>query len=355
MSRLEPPRALILGLSGPDLGAREADRLAEADPWGVILFARNVETPERLAALIADIRETLGRWVPILIDQEGGRVRRLRPPLWPDHPPMAAYGALYRADAAAARRAIWLGGRALAADLLAVGIDVVCAPMLDVPAPDSHAGVIGDRALHADPAVVAELGRIAMEAYQSIGIRPVIKHLPGHGRARVDSHHRLPTIDAAIEALIETDLLPFRVCNDAPLAMTAHIVVTAVDALRPATQSPTVIDQLIRKTIGFEGLLMSDDLAMEALSGSLHRRAEESLAAGCDLVMHCTGAAMDARILTDIVPRLSGTALARARWAMTPKGTLTAAEVRADAPAWRAERDRLLAPVWQPAAPVPVR
>lgn len=281
--------ACILGCSGPVLSKAEKAFFADVRPWGFILFARNIETPEQVRALTAALREAAGRDdAPILVDQEGGRVQRLGPPHWPVYPPARAYGALPADDALARREIVRLGARLIAHDLAAVGIDADCLPVLDVPAPDGHE-VIGDRA-YADTAdEVAALGRAAAEGLVAGGVLPVIKHIPGHGRARADSHLELPVVGVGWDDLDSRDFAPFRALSEMPMAMTAHVIYAAIDAKRPATTSRRVIRRVVREAIGFDGLLMSDDLSMKALAGGFRERTEAALAAGCDLVLHCNG------------------------------------------------------------------
>ena len=283
-------RAVVLGCAGPALGADEAAFLREADPLGFILFARNCESPAQVRALVTALRESVGRAeAPVLIDQEGGRVARLRPPHWRAAPAAACFGDLAATDPDRAARAAWINARLIAADLADLGITVNCAPVLDLARPETHA-VIGDRALAGDPETVAALGRAVCAGLLAGGVLPVAKHLPGHGRARVDSHAALPIIEADAETLAGSDFVPFTALAEAaPWAMTAHAVYTALDPDRPATLSPGVIAGTLRERIGFSGVLISDDLSMKALSGDLATRAAEALAAGCDLVLHCNG------------------------------------------------------------------
>ena len=289
----------------------ERQFFADADPLGFILFARNIESPEQVRRLTADLRAVVNRPdAPILIDQEGGRVRRLRPPHWREALPMQPYGALYGRDPEAGKRALALNTALQAAELAGLGIDVNCAPVLDVPVADAH-DVIGDRAFSYDPAVVAALGRVVVDTMLGQGVLPVIKHIPGHGRSIADSHLHLPEVMASRATLEASDFVPFRALADAPLAMTAHILYTALDAERVATFSPSVISSVVRDFLGFEGVLISDDLSMKALSGSFRERAERALEAGCDLVLHCNG---DPDEMADVVAgtgRLAGTALQR--------------------------------------------
>jgi beta-N-acetylhexosaminidase len=299
--------ACILGCSGPMLTPAERAFFADARPWGFILFARNVETPEQLRALTAALRDAVGRdEAPILVDQEGGRVQRLRPPHWPAYPPARAYSALGRPEIAR------LGARLMAHDLAAVGIDGDCLPVLDVPAPDGHE-VIGDRAYAETSDGVAVLGRAAAEGLIAGGVLPVVKHIPGHGRARADSHQALPVVESPWDELDGRDFAPFRALSDMPMAMTAHVVYAAIDPRRPATLSPTVIRRAVREAIGFDGLLITDDISMGALSGGFRERAETARAAGCDVVLHCNGDMAEMQAVAAGAGVLTGQAQRRAR------------------------------------------
>jgi len=281
--------AAILGCSGPRLTREEAAFFHAVKPWGFILFARNIESPDQVRGLVLSLRDTVGRAdAPILIDQEGGRVQRLNPPHWGRYPPGRAYGDLVGNDPLLRREITRLGARLVAHDLALLGINVDCVPVLDVPDPAGHE-IIGDRAYGHAPDQVALLGRAAAEGLIAGGVLPVIKHIAGHGRARSDSHQELPVVDAPWDELDARDLTPFKVCSDMPMAMTAHVIYSAVDRKRPATTSKKVIKRVVREAIGFDGLLMSDDLSMKALQGSFTDRAEASLAAGCDVVLHCNG------------------------------------------------------------------
>ncbi len=306
--------AAIYGCSGHALTAEERRFFREADPWGFIVFKRNVNDPAQLAALTSEMREAVGRQAPILIDQEGGRVQRMGPPHWPKYPPGAAYLQATN-DPFAARELARLSGRLMAHDLKAVGIDVDCAPVLDVPTPGAH-DIIGDRAYGRDPATVTQLGRAVAEGLLAGGVLPVIKHMPGHGRAFADSHKELPTVHAEMAELDAWDFAPFKALSDMPIGMTAHIVFNAIDRKRPATQSRKAI-RLIREQLGFGGLLLSDDLCMNALSGTLTERAETSLKAGCDLVIHWTGDMTEMRQVAEGVGGLTGGAARRARAALS--------------------------------------
>ncbi|MFE3838151.1 glycoside hydrolase family 3 N-terminal domain-containing protein [Pseudogemmobacter sonorensis] len=276
--------AAIFGLSGPDLLPQERDFFRETDPFGFILFARNVETPDQLRRLTGDLRGAVGRAAPILVDQEGGRVQRLRAPHWREWAPPLETAERAGPDAA---RLLWLRARLIAQELHAVGIDADCAPVCDLARPETHA-FLKNRCHGGDPARVAQLGRAVAEGLLAGGVLPVMKHIPGHGRSRLDTHHDLPLVDAPLAELEGADFSPFRALADLPMAMTGHLVFSAIDAARPATQSPAVV-RLIRESIGFDGLLMTDDLNMEALSGGLADRTALAMAAGVDIALHCKG------------------------------------------------------------------
>lgn len=299
-----PPRAVVFGCAGRELSDAERAFFRESDPVGFILFARNVDTPAQVRSLVRDLRAAVGRAdAPVLIDQEGGRVQRLRPPHWRNRPPMRAFGELARTDPDGAVAAARLVARLIAAELADLGIDVDCAPVLDLPAPDGHE-IIGDRAFSDDPDIIAALGRAVCEGLAEGGVMPMIKHLPGHGRATADSHLELPRVGASLETLRATDFRPFRALRDAPSAMTAHIVYEAIDPVRPCSASPTVISDIIRGELGFEGLLLSDDLCMKALSGAIPERAVAVLEAGCDLALHCDGNLADMEAIAAVCPRM---------------------------------------------------
>lgn len=282
------PSAVIYGCSGLTLSDEEKHFFADVDPFGFILFGRNVGTPLQVAALVDDLRNCVGRRAPVLIDQEGGRVQRLKAPHWRPRPPMEVFGRLAERDLSLARRAAWLNARIMADELFDLGIDVDCAPLLDLRM-DGANDIIGDRSFGGDPALVADLGRAVMEGLLDGTVMPVVKHLPGHGRATVDSHQDLPVVETDLKTLEKSDFAPFRSLRDAPWAMTAHVVYQAIDPHRPATISKLVIEQVIRGAIGCEGVLLSDDLSMKALKGSFAERAQDSLEAGCDIVLHCNG------------------------------------------------------------------
>ena len=281
--------SVVFGCAGPVLTDWERGLFAEIDPLGFILFARNCVSPEQVRSLVASLRDAVGRAeAPVLIDQEGGRVARLKPPVWRAAPLAARFGDLARQDPERACEAARLNARLLALELRALDIDVDCLPLLDLRRPEGHPA-IGDRAFSEDPALVAALGRAVCDGLLAAGVLPVIKHLPGQGRATLDSHAAPPRVATPRAELEASDFLPFRRLSDAPWGMTAHVVYEAVDPERPATTSPAVIAEVIRGHIGFEGLLLSDDLSMRALSGSLEARARAALDAGCDLALHCNG------------------------------------------------------------------
>jgi len=282
------PAPVIYGCAGLTLGAAEREFFHAADPLGFILFARNCQTPDQVTALVSELRASVGRAnVPVLIDQEGGRVARLGPPHWRRPPAGAVFAAIYGKDPAKGLEAARLNARLIAHDLLALGIDVDCVPVLDTPVPGAHA-IIGDRAYGTEAAQIAALGQAVMDGMKAGGVAPVIKHIPGHGRARADTHVELPVVEASATELA-ADFAPFAALRHAPWAMTAHVVYAAFDRNAPATTSRTVIDDVIRGRIGFTGALMSDDLGMQALSGDFAARARASLAAGCDVALHCSG------------------------------------------------------------------
>lgn len=295
------PRPIILDCEGARLTADEAALFRDYNPLGFILFARHVESPDQVRALIADLWQAVGRAAPILIDQEGGRVARLRPPHWPEFPAAARFGDLAAQDMDAACRAVWLNSRLMAEDLSALGITVDCLPVLDLRLPGAHL-IIGDRAYGSTPEPVIRLGRAAAEGLMAGGVLPVIKHIPGHGRAAVDSHLELPRVDAARAELEAADFAPFKALKDLPIAMTAHVTYTALDPNRPATLSPTVIHDVIRRDIGFGGALLSDDITMKALNGPLPELAKASLAAGCDALLLCNASLADREAVLQAVP-----------------------------------------------------
>src|SRR3569623_129036 len=306
----------IYGCGGLTLSAEERDFFRDVRPWGFILFGRNVQTPDQLRSLVRAFRETVGdASAPILIDQEGGRVARLKPPHWHARPPAARVGDLHTQNPEAAREATYLNARLIAHYLAGVGINVDCLPVLDVPVAGAHV-VIGDRAFAHDPATVIDLGRAQIEGLIEGGVLPVMKHIPGHGRAGADSHLALPRVDAEAEELSASDFVTFRSLDLCPMAMTAHVVYDSIDPQRPATTSPKVIRDVIRGEIGFDGLLMSDDLSMKALDGALSVRARLALFAGCDVVLHCNGDMDEMRSVASGVSELQGPALKRSEHAL---------------------------------------
>lgn len=308
-------KAFISGCEGTQLSAAEREFFAREQPWGFILFRRNIGDRAQVARLTAELRACVGRDAPILIDQEGGRVQRMRPPHWPAYPAARWYGASN--DPLVRQSLARLGARLMAADLREVGIDVDCVPVLDVPVAGAD-NVIGDRAYATDPDEVARLGRAAAEGLLAGGVLPVIKHIPGHGRAPADSHHALPRVGASRDALSAHDFRPFRHLADMPMAMTAHVVFEAIDARRPGTTSRRIFRDVIRGEIGFQGLVMTDDLSMKALSGDYAERAKAAYAAGCDIILHCNGVmdemvrvASGARVLAGRAKSRASAALAR--------------------------------------------
>ncbi len=308
--------ALIVGCAGKELTRDEVAFLRDVEPWGFIIFRRNIDTPAQTAALIDSFRAAIGRSdAPVLIDQEGGRVQRLGPPHWPKYPPGRAYGRLRTNDPLTGREIARLGARLIAHDLKLLGITVDCLPVLDVPAAGAH-DVIGDRAYGSDPETIAVLGRAAAEGLIAGGVLPVIKHIPGHGRAGADSHEALPEVDASRADLEARDFAPFRVLADMPLAMTAHVVYRAIDPARPATTSRKVMRGVVRGFIGYDGLVMSDDLSMKALTGTFAERAKASIRAGCDMLLHCNGDMAEMKAIASATPRLAGAAKRRAEAAL---------------------------------------
>ncbi len=327
-------KAAIVGISGQSLTPAEIDLLSAEQPLGVILFARNIHDPPQLAALAGAIRTLLAPEALLMVDQEGGRVARLRPPHWRAHPPARDIGRLHERAPAQGLRAAWLTGALIGADCAGAGFSLVAAPVLDVLDPAGH-GVIGDRAFAADPRAVAALGGTMALGLLAAGVQPIGKHAPGHGRARADSHLELPVLDDIAAA----DLLPFRVNDWLPWMMTAHIRYTARDMVFPATQSATIIGSVIRTT-GFGGVLITDDLAMRALTGTPGARAAAALAAGCDVALHCSGDLADTGSVLAAVPALSPDLAARLQAARTQAET---AREPLDPPALAAERAALLA------------
>jgi beta-N-acetylhexosaminidase len=305
-------KAFICGFEGLRLTPGEVAFVRREQPWGFILFARNIANPAQARELTDRLRDLAGRAdVPILIDQEGGRVQRLKPPLWPAYLPGRRLGAIHSRDSGKGLRAAWLQSRLIAFDLAAIGVNVDCLPVLDVPQDGAH-DVIGDRAYSLLPDEVARLGRAAAAGLIAGGVLPVIKHIPGHGRAMSDSHLALPRVDCPAGELGCTDFYPFMQLADLPLAMTAHVVYTAIDARRPATLSKKVLGGVVRGWMGYDGLVMSDDLSMQALSGDYSARTRSSFEAGCDIVLHCNGDMAQMEEIAAAAPVLKGDARRRA-------------------------------------------
>ena len=307
----------IFGCAGTSLGADERAFFREMQPWGFIVFARNVHDRDQLRSLVASLRDTVGdSRAPILIDQEGGRVARLKSPGWRERPPAVRFGDVYATRHEAGTEACYLNARLIAHDLAEVGINVDCVPVLDLPAEGADA-VIGDRAFARDPVAIIDLGKAQIEGLMDGGILPVMKHIPGHGRATADSHLALPRVGTDAEELSATDFVTFRSLDTCPMAMTAHVVYEAIDAQRPATTSPKVIRDVIRGEMGFDGLLISDDLSMNALDGPLSARTKAALFAGCDVVLHCNGKMDEMRQVASEVKPLEGQAQRRVEHALS--------------------------------------
>ena len=297
-------QAAIYGVEGLEIKEDERSFLRDADPAGMIIFRRNCEDVEQLLRLTDSLREITGRGdLPILIDQEGGRVARMRPPVWPAFPAAERFARLYEAAPSSAIEAVRSNARALGLMLRECGINVNCLPLLDVRQ-EGATDIIGDRALGSEPMQVAALGRAVLDGMSSAGVVGVIKHMPGHGRALVDSHKELPVVTASADEL-EMDLEPFERLSSAPMGMTAHVVYTAWDAGQPASLSPLIITDIIRSRIGFDGWLMSDDIGMEALAGDFSTRAAGVVAAGCDVALHCSGKMEEMVAVASAVPAMS--------------------------------------------------
>jgi beta-N-acetylhexosaminidase len=331
-------RAFITGVSGFTLTADERDFMRETRPWGFIIFKRNIETPAQVTALLTELRDSIGEpEAPVLIDQEGGRVQRFGPPHWPVYPPGAVFGTLYEIDRKLGLTAARLSARLIAADLIDLGVTVDCLPLADVPVAGADA-VIGARAYGTEPGKVAAIARAITEGLEQGGVLPVLKHIPGHGRATADTHFKLPVVDTPKAELEKTDFAAFQPLADLPMAMTAHVVFSALDPAQPATTSATIIEQVIRGSIGFQGLLMSDDVSMNALAGSLAERTRAIVSAGCDMVLHCNGNLDEMREVAREAPVLSGKALDRAKRALASRK----APQPFDRAAARAELDELI-------------
>jgi beta-N-acetylhexosaminidase len=331
-------RAFITGVAATELSTAEREFIRATRPWGFILFKRNVQTPAQVSALVAELRDVAGAPdAPVLIDQEGGRVQRLGPPHWPAYPPGAVFSRLYDIDSSLGLTAARLSARLIADDLLKLGITVDCLPLADVPVAGANA-VIGDRAYGTSPDKVAAIARAVTDGLEQGGVLPVLKHIPGHGRATADTHFLLPTVDTPEAELESSDFAAFRPLADLPMAMTAHVVFSAIDPVHPATTSATMIERVIRGSIGFQGLLMSDDVSMNALAGSVAERTRAIVAAGCDMVLHCNGKLDEMQAVAAETPELSGKALARANGALAARK----APVAFDPVAARAELDALI-------------
>jgi beta-N-acetylhexosaminidase len=304
------PRAIIFGCAGTTLSVEERRFFAETDPYGFILFKRNVVDPGQVAALVEELRASVDRAdAPVLIDQEGGRVARLSPPHWLALPPARSIGLLAERDRGAGLSAARAIGRVIGAMLSELGIDVACTPVTDLLLPETHA-VIGDRAFSAGPALVGALAAAVSAGLRDAGVTPIVKHIPGHGRATADSHLALPRISADRDTLETTDFAAFRAVADTPWAMVAHCVYTAIDPDRPASISPAAIS-VIRDRIGFDGVLIADDIGMKALQGALADNAAATLAAGCDLTLHCSGNLLEMEEIAAAVERLTEAAMKR--------------------------------------------
>src|SRR6187397_969627 len=306
-------RAFITGLEGLTLSPDERAFLRDARPWGLIIFKRNVSTPDQVTELTQSFRDAVGSEAPVLVDQEGGRVQRLGPPHWPTYPPGARYSELYDQEPAAGIAAARLAGHLIAADLRPLGIDVDCLPVA------GGDPVIGDRAYGSEPGKVAKIAKAIAEGLEAGGVLPVVKHLPGHGRATTDSHHKLPVVDTDRATLEAADFAAFKPLAGLPLGMTAHVVFSAIDPVAPATTSVTMVRQVIRGFIGFQGLLMSDDISMNALSGSIAERSRAALAAGCDVVLHCNGDLDEMAAVANEASELVGEAARRADAALAAR------------------------------------
>ncbi|MBN8995957.1 MAG: beta-N-acetylhexosaminidase [Rhizobiales bacterium] len=310
-------KAFISGVAGPRLEPEEAALFRDEQPWGLILFKRNCREPAEIRDLVAGFREAVGRPdAPVLIDQEGGRVQRLQPPNWPPYPPGRTFGLIAEQDEGKGIRAAWLQGRLMGADLADVGVSIDCVPVLDVAVP-GVTDAIGNRSFGGDPQRVATLGRAMAEGMMAAGLLPTMKHMPGHGRAVVDSHYHLPVVDADLDTLVATDFAPFAALADLPIGMTSHVVYRTIDPERPATTSPVIVRDIIRGRISFRGLLLSDDVSMNALSGDYGERARAIRDAGVDIVLHCNGRIEEMRAVADASAALAGESGERAARALS--------------------------------------
>lgn len=333
-------KAWIAGCAGRRLNREERAFFADERPFGFILFRRNIAEANQLSDLVAELKDIAqGDATPVFVDQEGGRIQRLRPPLAPNYPPAGSLGDVFRRDEEAGLRATWLHARLLAADLMDYGVNANCVPCLDVPVAGAHS-VIGDRAYADDPAIVAALGRAAADGTMAGGVLPVMKHVPGHGRGDADSHEELPVVDAGRGELEAHDFPPFATLADLPAAMTAHLLYRVLDPARPATLSPAIIEDVIRGAMGFSGLLMTDDISMKALKGDFTRRAREAIDAGCDIVLHCNGDFDEMRAIAMGVPPIEGDSASRSQAAIE---VIAAGAKSDDIPALREEFDERMA------------
>ncbi len=316
-------RAFVSGCSGHSLSTDERAFFEATSPWGLILFKRNVSEPSQVKDLISEFRDVVKRAdAPVLIDQEGGRVQRVGPPHWRRYPAAQRYLEATRGNVAEAEILARLGGRLIAHDLAALGITIDCAPVLDL-AFEGRTDAIGDRTFAKDPEVVAVLARAFADGLIAGGVLPAIKHMPGHGRATTDSHKELPRVDVPLAELVRTDFAPFRKLADLPIALTAHILFPAIDPHAPATLSPKIVSEIIRGEIGFDGLLLTDDLSMEALQGDFGSRTTALFAAGCDVALHCNGILSEAEAVAAASPVLKNRALERAERALSLLKTVT--------------------------------
>src|SRR3954447_20521254 len=312
-------RAFITGVTATELSTAERAFMRAERPWGFILFKRNIETPAQVASLVQELRGSIDSPdAPVLIDQEGGRVARLGPPQWPVYPPGGVFGALYDIEPELGFKAARLSSRLIAADLIDLGVTVDCLPLADLSVAGADA-VIGNRAYGTEPGKVAAIARAVTEGLEQGGVLPVLKHIPGHGRATADTHFRLPEVDTSKAELERTDFAAFQALADLPMAMTAHVVFSALDPAHPATTSATIIDQVIRGVIGFQGLLMSDDVSMNALAGTIAERTRAIVNAGCDMILHCNGKLDEMRDVARETPELTGEALDRAKRALASR------------------------------------
>lgn len=349
MSGLEvrKPRACILGVEGTELSNWEKGFFREADPYGFILFARNIADQKQVRALNNQLREVVGNInVPIFVDQEGGRVMRLKPPHWRKIPAAGVFGQLFEAAPENAREAAYINARLMAADLRDAGFNITCAPVLDIRIPDMS-DVVGDRSYGSTVEQIVSLASAVAAGLLDGGIAPVIKHIPGHGRASVDSHKDLPIVTASREELSRLDFEPFRQMKDVVAAMSAHLLFTAIDDQRPGTVSAKVISEIVRGDIGFENLLISDDLSMEALGGSIASRTHECLAAGCDIALHCNGKRTEMEEVVSMASKLAGKALTRSQLLSNQiAGFNITQPSSAQVADWQARLGELLSPVW---------